>query len=153
MCCGSWFDDAITLSDRKGYNPAERVISNQIHNQRWVGFVWSNRAKEFAPETRKALANTGVCGIPSQSCVRAEQLGHSPVKGNSSGLSMLWLREYDVGGWYEASSIPAHWFVTDGQLQQMQLALECMCTCHLIYFGIVIVGRCFNLERKSYCCD
>jgi hypothetical protein len=31
ICCGSRFDEAITLPDRKGYNPAERVILNHIH--------------------------------------------------------------------------------------------------------------------------
>ena len=33
-CCGSWFDDAITLPDQKGYNPAERVIINQVYSWR-----------------------------------------------------------------------------------------------------------------------
>jgi len=31
-CCGSWFDDATTPPDQKGYGPAERIVLNQIHS-------------------------------------------------------------------------------------------------------------------------
>jgi len=87
------------------------VVFNHIHNRILEG-ITSDLTQEYLDmQTRRSLAEMQVRGIPSQSYIRAEQLGHSPVKDNSLALSMEWLRDYGIGCWYKALSIPANWFV------------------------------------------
>jgi len=94
------------------------LFSTRFIFQILLGYVWSGRTKEFVLQTRQWLANMGVSGISRKSYITAEQLGHSPAKVNGLGLSMVWLRDYDIGCWYEAWSIPAHWFVTKWPLPE-----------------------------------
>jgi len=52
--------------------------------------IKSDHTKEYLDlQTRQSLANMQSGEIPSQSFVRAEQLGYSLAKGNSLGVSMV----------------------------------------------------------------
>jgi len=112
------------------------------------GYVWLDRANEFGRQTRPSLATMQLHGIPSQSHGRAEQLGHIPARENNLGLRTVGLRDYDVGCWYEAWSITAHWVVRNGNYT-VWLPLAWMHTCHLIYIGIALVGRRLNVRHNG----
>jgi len=120
------------------------LFSTRLIFQILAGSVWSGRAMEFISQIRQSLAHMGVSWISSQSYVSAEHLGHSLAKDNCLGLSMVRLREYNAGWWYEARSIPAHWFVMEWQLQESPVQ-RWGGACDWIYVCIVSAGCWLNL--------
>jgi len=115
-------DDVATLPDRMGYNPAEHVVFNQIDfpTVEWLCLIGVDQRSSY-PLAQQSSANMQLSVILSPaSCVRTVT-GHSPAKGNDPGLSMVWLRDYDVGCWYEAWSIPVYWRVRNGNCESFNL--------------------------------
>jgi len=116
------FDDAATLPDRKGYNPAERVVFNQIHfpTLEWLYLIGAEQRSSH-PQARQLSANMQLSGILSPASYVRTFTGLSPANGNGPGLSMAWLRDYDVGCWYEAWSIVVHCRVRNGNCESFNL--------------------------------
>jgi len=121
---GFIFDDAATLPNRKGYNPAERVVFNQIHfpTLKWLCLIGAEQRSLYL-QARQSSAIMHLSGILSPASYVRTVTGHSPANGNGPGLSMVWLRDYDVGCWYEAWSIPMHWHVRIGNCESFNLRL------------------------------
>jgi len=119
---GIIFDDAATLPDRKGYNPAARVVFNQIHflTLEWLCLIRAEQ-RSLYPQARQSSANMQFRGILSPASYVRTVTGHSPAKGDGPGLSMVWLRDYDIGCWYEAWSNPVHWRVRIGNCESFNL--------------------------------
>jgi len=87
---GFIFDDTATLPDRKGYNPAERVVFNQIHFPMLerLCLIGAEQSSSY-PQTRQSSANIPLRRILSPDSYVRTVTGHSPAKGNSPGLSMV----------------------------------------------------------------
>jgi len=86
----------------------------------WLCLIGAEQRSSY-PQAQQSSGNMQSSGISSQaSCVRTVT-GHSPAKGNHPGLSILWLRDYDVGCWYEAWSIPVQWHVQNGNCESFNL--------------------------------
>jgi len=119
---GFILDDAATLPDWKGYSPAEPVVFNQIHfpTLEWLCLIGAEERSSY-PQARQSSANMELRVILCPASCMRTVTGHSQANGNDPGLSMVWLRNYDVGCWYEAWSVPLHWCVRNGNCESFNL--------------------------------
>jgi len=119
---GFILDDAATLPDWMGSNPAEPVVFNQIYfpTLEWLCLIGAEHRSSY-PQAWQSSASMQLSGILSPASCVMTVTGHSAAKGNDPGLSMVWLRDYDVGCWYEAWSIPVHWHVRNGNCESFYL--------------------------------
>jgi len=111
-------DDAITLLDRMGLQPCWACyFQTRFIFRHKSDYVWSDRAKEFAPQTRQSLVAASTWDLKTNLLCEVGALGTPQSKGMVPAWAAAWLRDYDIGCWYEAYCIPAEWLVTEWQLQ------------------------------------
>jgi hypothetical protein len=135
----------MTLPDRKGHNPAERVIFNQIHFPmlEWLCLIGVEQRSSY-PQTRQSLVAAITWDLKTGCLMWRRSTGQPPAKGNSPGLSSdvieglwHWLLIWDL-------LHPRALTRTEWQLQGLFVQRR-KCACHLIYIGIVVVVRHVNL--------
>ena len=117
---GFIFDDAITLPVRMSYNSAERVIFNQIHFPmlEWLCLIGVEQRSSY-PQTRQSLGAAITWDLKTTLLCEFGVLGTPWPKGMVPAWAAAWLRDYDIGCWYEAYCIPAHWRVRIGNCNSL----------------------------------